>query len=167
MDAIEALRTRRSIRSFETKPVPMDVIETIIDCARLAPSANNIQPWEFIVVTDAAVRKRIADLTDYGKFIAQAPVCIAVYSKDVKHYLEDCSAASENILVAAHALGLGTCWVAGYGKSYGEPIAEMIGVPKGHKLVALIALGYPAQQGKAYNKRSLKDVLHFERYGKH
>lgn len=167
MDAIEALKTRRSIRSFEKKPVPMDIIETVIDCARLAPSANNIQPWEFIVVTDATVRKRIADLTDYGKFIAQAPVCIAVYSKDVKHYLEDCSAATENILVAAHALGLGTCWVAGYGKSYGEPIAEMIGVPKGHKLVALIALGYPAQQGKAYNKRSLKDVLHFERYGKH
>ncbi|MGQ9603298.1 MAG: nitroreductase family protein [bacterium] len=167
MDAIEALRTRRSIRSFETKPVPMDVIETVIDCARLAPSANNIQPWEFIVVTDATVRKRIADLTDYGKFIAQAPVCIAVYSKDVKHYLEDCSAATENILVAAHALRLGTCWVAGYGKSYGDPIAEMLGVPKGHKLVALIALGYPAQQGKAYNKRSLKDVLHFEKYGKH
>lgn len=167
MDAIEALKTRRSIRSYDSKSVPKQMIETIIDCARLAPSANNIQPWEFIVVTDQAMRKRIADLTDYGKFIAQAPVCIAVYSKDVKHYLEDCSAATENILVAAHALGLGTCWVAGYGKSYGEPIAEMLGVPKGHKLVALISLGYPAQQAKPYNKRPLEDVLHWEKYGKH
>ncbi len=164
LDAIEALRDRRSVRVYEPKPVPREVIEKIVDCGRLAPSANNIQPWEFIVVTEEATRKRIAELTDYGKFIAQAGACIVVFSKDVKHYLEDCSAATENMLIAAHALGLGTCWVAGYGKAYAQPIAELLGVPLDHKLVALVSLGYPAQKPKSHGKRELSDVLHWEKF---
>ena len=82
----------------------------------------------------------------------------------MKHYLEDASAAIENILVAAYALGLGTCWVAGYGKDYGEPIREMLGVPEGRKLVGLISLGYPAEEPGAKEKRELSDVLHWEKY---
>lgn len=164
MDALEALKGRRSVRVYEEKPVPAELIEEIIDAARLAPTANNIQPWEFIVVTDPDMRRKIADLTDWGKFIAQSGACVAVYSKAVKHYLEDASAAIENILVAAYALGLGTCWVAGYGKDYGEPIGNMLGVPEGRKLVGLISLGYPAERPGAKDKRELSDVLHWEKY---
>jgi nitroreductase len=164
LDAIEALRGRRSIRIYEEKPVPKATIEEIIDTARLAPSANNIQPWEFVVVTDPGMRRRIADLTDYGKFIAQAGACVAVFAKDVKHYLEDGSAATENILVAAHALGLGTCWVAGYKKDYAEPIRDLLGVPADFKMVALISLGYPAQKVEPHGKRALGEVLHWERF---
>ncbi len=164
MDAIEALKTRRSIRSYESKPVPKEVIEEIVDTARLAPSANNIQPWEFIVVTDPDMRRKIADLTDYGKFIADAGACIVVFCKNVKHYLEDGSAATQNILLAAHALGLGTCWVAGYGKTYEKPIAELLGVPDGYKLVSLVALGYPTAKPEPHGKRDLSDVLHWEKF---
>lgn len=164
MDAIEALKGRRSIRRYEVKPVPKEIIEQIVDAARLAPSANNIQPWEFIVVTEQESRTRIADLTDYGKFIAQSGACVAVFSKGVKHYLEDGSAATENILVSAHAMGLGTCWVAGYKKDYAEPVRQFLGVPDGYELVALIALGYPAEKAEPHDKRSLEDVLHWERY---
>ena len=164
MDAIEALKTRRSVRLYEEKPVPRGIIEQIIDTARLAPSANNIQPWEFVVVTDAEQRNRIADLTDYGKFIAQAGACVAVFAKDVKHYLEDGSAATQNILIAARALGLGTCWVAGYKKAYGGPVAELLGVPAGLNLVALISLGYPAEEAEPRGKRELSDVLHWEKF---
>jgi nitroreductase len=82
----------------------------------------------------------------------------------VKHYLEDGSAATENILVAAHALGFGTCWVAGYGKTYAEPIGDLLGVPKGYKMVALIALGYPAEGAEPHGKRALTEVLHWEKY---
>ena len=164
MDAIEALKTRRSVRVYEEKPVPREIIEEIIDTARLAPSANNIQAWEFVVVTEPGTRREIADLTDYGKFIAQAGACVAVFAKGVKHYLEDGSAATENILVAAHALGLGTCWVAGYKKDYAEPIANLLDVPDGHQLVALISLGYPAETPEAHGKRDLSDVLHWERF---
>ena len=164
MDAIQALKERRSVRDYEEKPVPRELIEEIIDTARLAPTADNIQPWEFIVVTGHDARQKIADLTDWGKFIARSGVCVAVYTRAVKHYLEDGSAAIENILVAAHALGLGTCWVAGYGKEYGEPIREMLGVPEGYKLVGLIALGYAAEQPSAKDKRDLSEVLHWEKY---
>ena len=164
MDAIEALKTRRSVRSYKDKPVPRDAIETIIDAARLAPSANNIQPWDFIVVTGAEIRKEIAGLTDYGKFIGEAGACVAVFAKDVKHYLEDGSAATENILVAAHAMGLGTCWVAGYKKAYAEPVRDLLGVPRDRLLVALISIGYPAESPEPHGKRDLKDVLHWEKF---
>jgi nitroreductase len=164
LDAIEALKGRRSIRAYEDKPIPKEIVEEIIDTARLAPTSNNIQPWEFIVVTDNDVREKIADLTDYGKFIAQAGACVVVFSKNVKHYLEDGSAATENILIAAHAFGLGTCWVAGYKKDYAEPIRQRLGVPDGYKLVALISLGYPAEAAEPHDKRSLSEVLHWEKY---
>jgi nitroreductase len=164
LDAIETLKTRRSVRSYQDKSVPREAIETIIDSARLAPSANNIQPWEFIVVTEAGTRKRIADLADYGKFIADAGACVAVFAKGVKHYLEDASAATENLLVAAHALGLGTCWVAGYKKDYAEPVRELLGVPEGYMLVALVSLGYPAEKPEPHGKRDLSEVLHWEKF---
>lgn len=164
MDAIEALKGRRSVRVYDDRPVPKETIEEIIDTARLAPTANNVQPWEFVVITDPEIRVKIARLTDWGKFIAQSGACVAVYTRAVKHYLEDGSAAIENILVAAYALGLGTCWVAGYGKDYGEPIREMLGVPEGYKLVGLVALGYPGEKPEAVEKRDLSDVLHWEKY---
>jgi nitroreductase len=164
LDAIEALKTRRSVRVYEDKPVPRQAIEEIIDAARLAPSANNIQPWEFIVVTEPKTRKQIAHLTDYGKFIAESGACVAVFAKDVKHYLEDGSAATENILIASHALGLATCWVAGYKKAYAEPIRDLLGVPEGYLLVALISLGYASEKPRPHGKRDLAEVLHWERF---
>jgi nitroreductase len=164
LEALEALKGRRSVRVYEEKAVPKNTLEEIIDAARLAPSANNIQPWEFVVVTDKATRKKIADLTDYGKFIAQSGACVAVFCKDVKHYLEDGSAATENILVAAHALGLGTCWVAGYKKAYAEPVRKLLGVPDGHNLVSLISLGFPSVKAEAHDKRGVQEVLHWEKF---
>ncbi|MFH1311769.1 MAG: nitroreductase family protein [Candidatus Eisenbacteria bacterium] len=164
MDAIDALKGRRSIRSYEDKPVPREMLEEIIDTARLAPTANNLQPWEFIVVTEHDMRAKVADLTDYGKFIAQSGACVVVFAKDVKRYIEDGSAATENILVAAHALGLGACWVAGYKKVYAEPVRELLGVPAGYKLVALVAVGYPAEKAEPHGKRPLTEVLHWEKF---
>lgn len=163
MDAIECMKTRRSIRAYQDKPVPKEVIEDIVDCGRLAATAINIQPWRFVIVQDAAMRQEIADTTDHGKFIAQAPVCIVVFSEDTKYYLEDGSAATQNILNAARAHGLGTCWVAGDKKPYASKIGGMLGVPTEYKLVALISLGYPAQEPSP-TKKPLSEVLHWERY---
>ncbi len=164
MDAIQALRERRSVRAYdERKTVPRDMIETIVDCGRLAATARNEQPWEFLSITDAAMRKRIADITQHGKHIANAPVCIAVFCADSKYYLEDGCAATQNLLVAAWALGLGTCWVAGDKKEYAGEIGNMLGVPADKKLVSLISLGYPASVPTP-RKRPLHDVLHWEKY---
>jgi nitroreductase len=164
VDAIDALKGRRSVRSYEDKPVPREVLEEIIDAARLAPTANNTQPWEFIVVTERDMRAKVADLTDYGKFIAQSSACVVVFARDVERYIEDGSAATENILIAAHALGLGACWVAGYKKAYEDPLREILGVPTGYKLVSLVAVGYPVGKTGPHGKRPLSDVLHWEKF---
>jgi nitroreductase len=163
MDAITALKTRRSVRKYRPDPVARDVIEDILDCGRLAASANNKQPWEFVAVTDAAMRNELAKLAEYGKFIAQAPVCIAVLCKETKYYLEDGSAATQNILVAAKAHGLGTCWVAGDKKPYADSIRKLVGAPEGTKLICLISLGHPSEEPKP-TKRPLKEVAHWEKY---
>lgn len=163
MDAIECMKTRRSVRAYQTKPVPKEVIEDIIDCGRLAASAINIQPWQFIAIQDAAMRKKIADTTDHGKFIEQAPVCIAVFCEEGKYYLEDGCAATQNILNAARAHGLGSCWVAGDKKEYASKIGEMLGLPRDHKLISLIAIGTPAQIPSPA-KKPLSEVLKWERY---
>jgi len=163
MDAIEALRTRRSVRVYKQNPVARHVIEEIIDCGRLAATGINIQPWEFVVVTDPDARKRIADITDHGKFIADAPVCVVVLAKDEKYYLEDGCAATQNILVGARAHALGSCWVAGDKKPYATSILELLGAPQGYKLVSLIAIGTPAVIPQP-NKRPLSEVLHWEKF---
>jgi nitroreductase len=163
MNAIEMLKTRRSVRVFQERPVPREIIEDIVDCGRLAASANNVQPWEFVAVTDVAMRRRIAETTDHGRFIADAPVCIGILCRDSKYYLEDGSAATQNMLVAARAHGLGSCWVAGDKKPYAPEIARMLGAPGGLRLVSLIAMGYPAENDTK-PKRPLTDVLHWEKY---
>jgi nitroreductase len=163
MDAIEVLKTRRSVRAYKAEPVPREIIEDVIDCGRLAATAVNIQPWEFVVVTEPARLRKIADITDYGKFIAEAPVCVLVLCAETEYYLEDGSAATENILLAARAHGLGSCWVAGDKKRYAPDILRLVGAPRGYKLVSLIPIGYPAETPEQA-KRPLAKVLHWEKY---
>lgn len=163
MDALEALRTRRSVRAFEPRPVERGVVETIVDCGRLAASARNEQPWEFVAVTSDETRRRVADAANHGKHIADAPVCIAVLSGAADYYLEDGSAATQNMLVAARACGLGACWVAGDKKDYAETVRDLLGAPAEYRLVSLIALGYPASVPSP-KKRPLDEVLHWEHF---
>lgn len=163
MDAITALKTRHSIRAFESRPIPKEIVEDIVDCGRLAASAINIQPWEFVVVTAPEMLRKVADATDHGRFIAEAAACIAVITQTTKYYLEDGSAATQNMLVAANAHGVGTCWVAGDKKAYAPAVCRILGAPEPYKLVSLIALGYPAES-PVKPKRPLADVLHWQKY---
>jgi nitroreductase len=163
MDAIACLKTRRSIRRFTQDPVPDAVLRDIVDCARLAPTAMNRQPWTFVVVQDGSRRSRIADLTGHATFLADAPVAIAVFCSSGDYWVEDGSAATMNLLNAAHASGLGSCWVAGHPMTYADPIAAMLGAPNEQKLLAIVAIGYPAES-PAPEKRTLDDVLRWERF---
>jgi len=164
MDALTAIATRHSTRAYTSKGVPKEQLEKIVDAGRRAATARNFQPWEFIVVTDADTRKKLADLAEYGKFIAQSPACIAVFCKDTKYYLEDGCAATQNILVAATAMGVQSCWVAGDKKPYCGAIADLLKVPAGYKLISLIALGYAESPGKPTPKRPLNEVMHWEKF---
>lgn len=164
MQPSELLKTRRCIRAYTNQPVAREIIEDIIDCARLAPTARNEQPWAFVVVTEPQTRRRIAQVTDFGRFIADAPVCVVVLCRDTKYYLEDGSAATLSILLAAHAHGLGACWVAGDKKRYAPEIARMAGAPEGYRLISLVSIGYPAEHPEEKGKRPLAEVLHWEKF---
>lgn len=162
MDAIECLKTRRAVRAFTPQPVAREVIEDIVDCGRLAASGINIQPWEFVAVTNPELLRRIAEATDHGRFIAGAPACIVVLCRETKYFLEDGSAATQNILLAARAHGLGGCWVAGDKKPYAAEILKLVGAGEGLKLISLVPLGHPAE-APSKEKRPLSDVLHWDR----
>ncbi len=164
MDLFEVIAKRKSVRKYQTTPVAKETVERIIDAARRAPSGNNVQPVEYVVVTNPEMRKKLAETCDYGRFIAEAPVCIVVFSKDTKYYLEDGSAAVENILLAATALGLGTCWVAGDKKYYSRTIGNLLDVPHNYKLIALVSLGYAEGEATGKIKRDVNEVLHWERF---
>lgn len=164
MDALDAIKIRCSIREFKDKAIPKDLIEKIVDCGRLAPTARQEEPWEFIAVIDKSVLKAIADITDYGKFIKDSACTIAVFCKDTKYYLEDGCAATENMLIAASNFGIGSCWVAGDKKPYCSKIIEILNAPSAYKFISLIALGYPTQKPRPVEKRPLKDVLHWEKF---
>lgn len=163
MDAIACLKSRRSIRSYIERPVADEVVEDIVDCARLAPTAMNRQPWTFVVVRAAATRARIAELTGHAAFIAQAPVCIAVFCQDGEYWVEDGSAATLNLLNAAWAHGLGSCWVAGHPLDYAQPIASLLGAPADRRLLSLVSIGWSNEQPSP-EKRPLPDVLRWERF---
>jgi nitroreductase len=163
MDAIEAIQTRRSIRKYRTDPVGRELVEKVIDAGRLAATGGNKQPWEFIAVTDPQRRAEISVMGGSGKFIAQAPVCIAIFSGAGMTPVEDCAAAAQNMLIAAHALGLGACWVGNPRASFVERAAEFFGVPERLSFFAFLALGYPDDSPHP-PKRPLAEVLHWEKF---
>lgn len=163
MDAIECLKTRRSRRRYIAEPIAREVIEDIVDCGRLAPTARNDQPWEFVVVEDQATRDRLAELATYGKFLGQSPVCIAVLCRpEGGHGLEDGCAATTNIVNAARAHGLGTCWIAGWERVYSRDVVSLLGGNESLALVSLIALGKADILDDPHPpKRPLAEVLHW------
>ena len=164
MDALEAINKRISVRVYTDRKIEKVKLEQLIEAARQAPTARAIEPWEFIVVTDKDKIRALAEITDHGKFMKDATCCIALYCQDTKYYLEDGAAATENILIAATALGIGSCWIAGDKKPYASQISKALDVPRGHKLVSLISLGFAKDKLKKTRKRKLVDLLHWQKF---
>jgi len=161
MDALEAIRTRRSIRNFTGDPIPRQDLETLIDAARLAPSGHNEQPWDFIVVTDRAM---IDQLKVAAGWMEKAGAIIAVVlDPSSRWWLEDGSAAIQNILLAAHALGYGACWLEGYTLPLEAKFKTLLGVPEDKRLLTLIPVGVPKERPEK-EKKSLSAVLHWETF---
>jgi nitroreductase len=164
MDIIDVIKARRSTRKYKDRPIPAEVLDDILDCARLAPTAINIQPWLIGCVTDKTLLERLANLADHGRFIRDSAACFAVFcEKDQKYYLEDGCAATMNIILAAAAKGIGTCWVAGDKKAYVEPVRRLLNVPDRYTLVSLIAAGYPDEAPKK-EKKNLDQVSFLNTY---
>ena len=159
---IEAIHTRRSVREFEERDVPDEIIEKIIEAGTWAPSGLNNQPWRFAIVKDAEKKEELSKLTHYGHIINGAPLCIAVFMSEEASYdhTKDAmaiGACNQNILLAAHSLGLGAVWLGEILKRKDEA-RELLDVPESCELMAIIALGYPAPKKRTSTRKDVNEV---------
>ncbi len=162
MDTFEAIRKRRSVRQFTGAPIPREDLVQIVDAARLAPSGSNRQPWDFIVVTDCEM---IMKLKVASEWMAQAGAIIAVVMDPAvsRWWVEDASAAIENILLASTALGYGSCWLEGYTLRREEELKQLLNIPAHKRLLTLIPIGV-AVEWPTVEKKTLSEVLHWEKF---
>jgi nitroreductase len=158
------IKGRHSVRKFKPDPVDENFIHDAIECAVHAPTAMNLQPWLIGVIRTKNLLGKIADLTDHGKFIADAFVCFAVFGeRNAKYYLEDCCAATENLILGLQANGVGSCWVAGDKKEYADAVRKLLDVPEKYTLVALVPAGLP-QDISLTSKKDTKKMVFFDRF---
>jgi nitroreductase len=139
---------RRSIRSYTSEPVGGSELKSLLQAGMAAPSASNRKPWHFVVVTDRQKLQSLADAHPYGKMLAGAAVAIAVCGDPAlsSWWVQDCAAATENILVAAAGLGLGGVWLGSHGAPEREQaIRNALGIPAGIGVLSLLAIGHPAE----------------------
>jgi nitroreductase len=163
MDALGVLFTRRSIRKYESTPVSDADLHTILEAGMNAPSANNRQPWHFIVVNDRAKLNGIMDAHPYTRMLAQAPMAIVVVAdtdRSPGYFQQDCAAAIENMLLAAKALGLGTVWCGIYpNDARVAAMQELFAIPEPFVALAVVALGHPAED-KGRVERWSDEMVH-------
>lgn len=166
METLEAIFTRRSIRAYTSQPVPADVIEHLLRAGMQAPSAGNQQAWQFVAITDRPQLNALAEVLPYGKMLTTAPLGIIVCGdmereKSKGYWVQDCSAATQNILLAAHAQGLGAVWLGVYPREdrVGE-VRKALGIPETVIPLCAIAVGYPAEQKPPADRYDAARVHH-------
>lgn len=162
MNALEAIGKRRSVRKYTGEAIPREDLEKIVDAGRLAATGGNRQPWDFIVVTDRAMIERLKVAAEWME--KAAAIIAVVMDPSSRWWVEDGSAAVENMLIASTALGYGSCWLEGYTLPHEEEFKKLLGVPKEKRLLTLVPIGVPAEEEPTREKRSLQEVLHWERY---
>jgi len=177
MEVFECIVTRRSVRSYEKKDVPNELIGQMVEAAVRAPSAGNIQPWEFIVVKDIEKKKELYGAALKQRHVQEAPVVIVVCADPEKsadkygergeslYCIQDTAAAIENMLLTAHSLGLGTCWVGAFED---DEVRRILNIPQKLKLVALITVGFPKGHVKPTKPSRIpfENITFIDEYGK-
>ena len=161
--AIENILTRRSVRSYTDQDVEPGKIEAILEAGMAAPSGKNGQPWDFIVLTRREILDEMAERLPYAKMLREARVAIAVCADRTKspYWYVDCSAAAENILLAAHALGLGAVWTATYPyRDRMDVVKELCGLPGSYDSLCVIPVGYPAREARPKDNSDAGKIHH-------
>jgi nitroreductase len=167
LNIIDIIKSRRSIRKFTSEPVSEELVETILEAGRWAPSGLNNQPWRFAVIRDAGLRQAISELTRYSKVVMAAQVLIAVFLDSEKSYhrekdIQAVGACLQNMLLEAHSLGLGTVWLGEIIRS-NEQIKAILGLTSELDLMAVVALGHPDERPKSVKRKPLADLIVFRR----
>ena len=168
METYEAILTRRSIRRYKDQPVGDDVIHDLLEAAMYAPSASDRRPWQFVIIKNRNQLDTLADLLPFGKMLHRAPLGIAVcgdlHRQRLSFWIQDCSAATQNILLTAHDKGLGAVWIGVYPRK--ERIADVtrvLSLPNGILPLCVISLGYPAEVRIA-NNRFDSSRVHYDQW---
>jgi nitroreductase len=164
MQTLETIRKRRSIRKFTGEAVPREDLLRIVDAGRLAASGHNKQPWDFVMVTEEALIEAMsarcsAWMADAGAII------VLVVDPASRWWMEDGSAAAENILLAATDLGYGSCWVEGTMLPHEQYFKELLDIPQERRILTLIPIGVPERWPGDKEKKSLSEVVHWQRWG--
>ena len=168
MDVLEAIRNRRSIRKYKDTKVEDDKVSAILEAGQWAPSASNKQPWHFIVVRDKDMREKLADAHTYGRFMKESPVVIVVLGESARHpryYLADPHNAVQNMLLAAYAQGLSTCWMGVRDTEIEPAFRKLLNVPDGFRVVCSISVGYGNQE-RTSNRRPLDEIVSWGTFGR-
>ncbi len=174
METFDCIRTRRSIRKYQSRVLEFDKVTKILEAASKAPSAGNLQAYRFILVTEREKIDALPDICSDQYWISEAQAVIVV-CEDIErieaHYglrgqrlysVQDCAAAVQNILLAAHDLGIGACWIGSFEEDY---VADLFGIPTTARPQAIITLGYPAQEPDPKSEETIDTLVYFNRYG--
>lgn len=169
MDVFEAVSKRRSVRRYRERAVEQEKIERVLEAARLSPSAANLQPWRFIVITDKHAKEKIRSAYNAG-WLIQAPVIIVACaipeeawcrSDGEEYWKVDVAIALHSLILAATELGLGTCWIANFEEEEARRVLE---IPKDWRVVAMTPLGYPDEdKGPVTNRMRIKEIVHYQK----
>jgi nitroreductase len=174
MDVFEAVKRRRSTRAYESTSVPKEKLDRILEAARLAPSAGNVQPWHFIIVKNCEKRETLAKGGRYARFLAESPVVIVGcgdQNASPNWYKVDVAIAMQNMVLTATREGLGTCWIGSFNENQ---VRRLLKIPDNLRVIAIMALGYRREtldiEGKILHlvrrKKDLKKILSLDEYGK-
>ena len=166
---LEAIRKRQSVRSYQDKEIPQEILQQILEAGRLAPSAKNTQSWKFIVVKDKDLRKKLVSACKNQKFVGEAPVVIAgcgtcpdyIMTCGEHAYSIDLAIALDHMSLEAASLGLGSCWIGAF---YQDQVKEILGVPEGVRVVNLLTLGYPEKLGLKTRRKPLSEIVCYDKY---
>jgi len=156
---LDIIFNRSSVRRYASKPVPEDVLKNILEAGRRAPSAMNAQPWH-LVVTDQKIKEELSKRRWTG-FVKDAAFVIVGVGENSRWSTVDVSIALQNMVLAAEAQGLGSCWIGDFDQSN---LKKMFGIPENFNIVAMVSFGYPAEKPAPRNKKRLEDIVHFNRF---
>jgi nitroreductase len=172
---LEAITNRRSIIRFEETAVEEEKVQAILYAGRWAPSALNRQPWRFIVVREPSIKEALSEYapTIYRQGMREAPLCIVITvdsEEEPWHFVEDGSAATQNMALAAHSLGLGSCWIGvfrleGERGSSEEKIKNLLEIPNNHRVISLLPIGIP-KHFEEKDRKPLTQIVYHDKFGK-
>ena len=165
MDVLEAIKTRRSIRKYKPEPIPAEKLDMILEAARLAPSADNRQPWRFIIVQNTERKKQVAQAANETFLNDAAAIIVALADPDAsaRWHEKDTMIALEHIVLAATALGYGTCWIGAFDE---DALKHLLKIPAKMKIVALLPVGTPGEKPAPKSRKDRSEIFFKEQWQK-